>query len=75
MPFVDGVFIPDGRAGPVQVDSAGHVFDEFAATANMAWQYIWAGGALDTPTKLGDVDYALPPHGLLFLCLQQRDHF
>ena len=29
LPFVDGVFIPDGRTGPVQVDSAGHTFDEF----------------------------------------------
>ena len=29
LPFVDGVFIPDGRAGPVQVDSAGHTFAEF----------------------------------------------
>ena len=26
LPFVDGVFIPDGRLGPVYTDSAGHLF-------------------------------------------------
>jgi hypothetical protein len=34
LPLVDGVFIPDGSRGPVQVDSAGHRFDGFEATAN-----------------------------------------
>ena len=29
LPFVDGVFIPDGRLGQVQVDSAGHAFAGF----------------------------------------------
>ena len=35
LPFVDGVFIPDGRSGPVQLDSAGHAFDGFPATDNI----------------------------------------
>jgi hypothetical protein len=69
-PFVDGVFVPNGANGPVRVDSAGHVCDEFSKTANTSWQYIWAGGTLSSdnvPTKLGDIDYALPGHGLLYL--------
>ena len=45
-PFVDGVFIPNGGKGAVQVDSAGHVCDEFPATANATWEAIWAGGRL-----------------------------
>ena len=29
LPFVDGVFVPDGRTGRVQIDSTGHVFTSF----------------------------------------------
>ena len=32
--------------GPVQVDSAGHTFADFPATANRPSGYIWAGGAI-----------------------------
>ena len=75
LPLVDGVFIPDGRAGPVQTDSAGHACEEFPATANRTGGYIWAGGAMPTSvdhprmirTELDGVDYASPGHGLLFL--------
>ena len=67
-PFVDGVFIPDGSKGTVQVDSAGHVCDEFPATANSTWEAIWAGNRLgDDPTKIDDVDYASSGHGLIYL--------
>ena len=76
--MIDGVFVPDGRKGPVQLDSAGHVFDAFPSTSYEATGYIWAGGIipLNDPakpnihaivTKLGDVDYASPGHGLLFM--------
>ena len=71
IPFVDGVFIPDGGKDKVQVDSAGHVFDLFRGTTSATWQYVWAGGAMPAgqkcPTTVGDVDYASPGHGLLFL--------
>ena len=40
--FVDGVFIPDGRGGPVQVDSAGHAFAGFPNTANRTSECLWA---------------------------------
>jgi hypothetical protein len=39
--FVDGVFIPNGMRGPVQVDSIGRQFNEFPATAGDCW-----GGAI-----------------------------
>jgi hypothetical protein len=70
IPFVDGVFIPDGARDEVQIDSAGNAFDGFCGTSATTWQHIWAGGALhgqDYPTKLGDIDYALPPHRLILL--------
>ena len=57
------------REGPVQVDSAGHVFDGFPTTTNTTWQYIWAGGSLAVDrvsTTLGAIDYASPDHGLLY---------
>jgi hypothetical protein len=39
--FVDGVFIPHGDRGPVQVDSIGRTFCDFPATAGDCW-----GGAI-----------------------------
>jgi hypothetical protein len=74
LPFVDGVFIPDGHSGPVQTDSNGHTF-EFPATSNRTGGYVWAGGPIPAspdepngiPSKLGDVDYALSGHGLLWM--------
>jgi hypothetical protein len=39
--FIDGVFLPDGKRGPVQVDSIGRLFSEFPATAGDCW-----GGAI-----------------------------
>jgi hypothetical protein len=67
-PLVDGVFVPNGDKGAVQVDSAGHTFDGFLNTANLASQYIWAGGQVDkgVSTTLADVDYASSGHGLLY---------
>ena len=71
-PLVDGVFIPNAQ-GPVQVDSAGHTFGGVVVSASMTFGYIWAGGQVPTncpppvQTKLGEIDYALPGHGLIFL--------
>ena len=44
--FVDGVFIPDGRPGGVQVDSGGHVVSEFSPKCNATAGNIWAGGVI-----------------------------
>ena len=32
IPFIDGIFVPDGEFGPVQLTSAGHVYREFENT-------------------------------------------
>lgn len=77
MPFVDGVFIPDGSVGRVQTDSTGVGFDGFPKTVNLTAGYVWAGGVLplDPPvdgentirTVLGTIDYSSTGHGVLFL--------
>jgi hypothetical protein len=73
MPLVDGIFIPDGRKGPVQVDSAGHVFPDCPTTDNWSHAYVWAGGKLSPivarriTTVLAGVDYAASDHSLLLV--------
>ena len=78
LPFVDGVFIPDGRTGQAQIDSAGHSFEGFPATAHGTAGCIWAAGGVIPyyasgkqmgmiPTVLGNTDYSLAGHGVLFL--------
>jgi hypothetical protein len=77
LPFVDGVFIPDGRLRPMQIDSAGHVFDDCPVTCNKTGVPIWAGGtipAVEFPgrqirvrTTLDGTDYASSGHGLLLM--------
>jgi hypothetical protein len=70
LPLVDGVFIPDGRSGPVQIDFAGHVFDGFGATSNLAAGQVWAMEA-NPPARprieLNGVNYGSPDHTLLYL--------
>ncbi|MBU4272135.1 MAG: NPCBM/NEW2 domain-containing protein, partial [Planctomycetes bacterium] len=46
--LIDGVFVPDGREGPMQIDSAGHVFD-FPATTSKTNDAIWAQPAPGDP--------------------------
>ena len=43
--MIDGVFVPDGSAGPVQLNSAGRTFDDFPATTNQSYGSIWSRGA------------------------------
>jgi hypothetical protein len=38
--YVDGVFVPDGRGGPVVVSSQGHVFKDCPHTTSNYWVYI-----------------------------------
>ena len=70
LPFVDGVFVPDGSKGPLQVDSVGHTFVECPKTANQTPHHIWAGGRIPATrasiaTKLDGIDYASQGHGVL----------
>jgi hypothetical protein len=51
--FVDGVFVPNGIFGPVQISSAGHTFDGFPKTSGSYWSDIspsssFAKRAIDT---------------------------
>jgi hypothetical protein len=43
--FIDGVFLPNGNAGQVQLDSAGHAFGGFPATTGTTVGGIWARAA------------------------------
>lgn len=72
--FVDGVFVPDGSS-PMQIDSAGHIFDGFPGTSNITGIRIWAGGELPAPPVpddipsawLGGVNYGTGAHGILYM--------
>jgi len=73
-PLIDGVFVPDGRKGAVQTDSAGHTFDRFSNLTSYTASSVWAGGkilaadpTLNIPTVLNGVDYSSKDHGLLFM--------
>jgi hypothetical protein len=43
--LIDGVFIPDGKTGAVQLDSAGNTFTAFPATSAMTYSPVWARAA------------------------------
>ena len=75
--FIDGVFVVHGGNGPVQLDSAGHSFADFARNDGRTVNMIQAAGA--TPARpsawftakqnnlpqLGGVDYSSIGHGVL----------
>lgn len=76
LPFVDGVFTPDGRTDRgtdrVQVDSAGHIFVDFCCYDDNTSGYVWAGGFIPTNrwtivAQLDGVDYSRAGHGVLAL--------
>jgi len=52
--LIDGVFIPDGWLGAVQVDSAENAFDGFPTTKGRSWGPIWARAAEDEPVGSED---------------------
>jgi len=54
--FIDGVFVPNGSADQVQLDSAGHCFDAFPATCGLTWGSIWARAAQVPNSDAGDRD-------------------
>lgn len=41
LPFVDGIFIPRGGRGPVQINSLGQTFADFPATEDHSWGNLW----------------------------------
>jgi hypothetical protein len=76
-PFVDGVFSPGSGSGPVQVDSAGHLCEDFFTTQSFTGGCILAGGVIPMlpstakypviPAVLGGVDYSTQGHGWILL--------
>jgi hypothetical protein len=72
VPFVDGVFVPDGSHGPVQTDSAGHRFEDCPATSNQSPGVICATSEKAAPAipkqyTLGNVNYAASGHRAILL--------
>ncbi len=47
--FIEGVFVPDGGAGDVQVDSAGNIFSECPDTAGKYWIGLQDGAVFSHP--------------------------
>lgn len=41
LPFVDGIFIPRGGRGPVQINSSGQTFADFSPTEDQSWGNLW----------------------------------
>ncbi len=62
LPMVDGVFIPAGNKGPVQLDSANHTFEFLLETDNSTQGYIWTlgNGAANSVPKLDNGDFESP---------------
>jgi hypothetical protein len=77
IPFVDGVFVPDDRRGPVQLDSAGHTCSAFGNSDDRVFGQVWTGGPIPAPndeptrTQLGGIDYASAGHGVLGMVSNQ----
>ena len=75
-PVIDGVFIPDGRAGESEITSAGHRF-LFPPSDGNGYDLIRRGGTLDDPHNggtpehprippvFGGIDYRAPGHAVL----------
>jgi len=55
--FVNGVFIPDGGAGSVTLDSAGHAYSGFPNTDSNSWDIIKDGPNQNSGSVLSGIDY------------------
>lgn len=63
--FVDGVFIPDGGAGTVTLDSAGHTYAGFPNTDSRSWDMIKDGPFQNGGTSLSGVNYSSGGHSMI----------
>ena len=50
--LIDGVFVPNGGAGSVQLDSVGHAFDGFPKTSGETYGSIWSRAADIGPKRV-----------------------
>lgn len=75
LPYIDGVFVPDGGGGPVKVSSAGHIFTDCPGTNNQFWAGITnygmiadSKGFMDLhPMLLGKLNFGTTSRPGLFL--------
>ncbi len=67
-PLIDGVFMPHGGAGAVQLDSAGHVFDRFPKGVASCYGSIWARAAVVRQPQ----DYPDDPYHWIFWVRQAK---
>jgi hypothetical protein len=65
LPYIDGVFTPDGGAGPNQINSNGDTADVLTDTTRSSWDYLWPGPNLGGSSVLDDVDYMEPGHSMI----------
>jgi hypothetical protein len=70
-PYIDGVFVPKA-ATAVQLDSAGHTFDELGNSDSRCPRCLWtgvipAGDKVKLDTIIGGVDYAAPERRPLYI--------
>ncbi len=52
--LVDGVFVPDGSAGPVRIDSTGNTFDGFPHASGITFGSLWARAATIARPEMAD---------------------
>jgi hypothetical protein len=65
--FVNGVFIPDGGAGAVTLDSAGHSYSGFPNTDSKSWDLIKDGPFQNGGTVLSGTNYNSGSHSMIGL--------
>lgn len=65
--LVNGVFIPDGGAGAVTLDSAGHTFSAFPNTDSTSWDMVRDGPNQNSGTTLGATNYTSGSHSMIGL--------
>jgi hypothetical protein len=63
--FVNGVFIPDGGAGTVTLDSAGHTYSSFPNTDGNSWDLIKDGPFQNGGSVLSGTDYNGGTHKMI----------
>jgi hypothetical protein len=63
--FVNGVFIPDGGAGAVTLDSVGHTYSSFPNTDSKSWDMIMDGPNQNSGTALTGIDYNSGSHSMI----------
>jgi FecR-like protein len=71
LPFIDGVFVPDGKHAPVKISSTGHVFQDCPHTNGVYYNEIINGkmkGLEDNRgAKLNGREYGIRSHPYLFM--------